>query len=622
MRVDTLPQLKDTAANPDAVEKEDLPSGGSSVDSMVVGVAPVDPAIGDTGVGSPGLAATADNGGTAGVPSTRTQPPSPLRSSGVTMLGGDKTPIGGDTADGVVAGSGATSATAGYQTVINSRTTFNPAGTLAGTLTDTGGVHAPGSSAGLGGQPTDTVSVADSGLVFNNTFEASVTTAFEDNIITAEQDLASLWTNSVTLNLEFTAVDEGNTGDLAFNEWPSFVNVTYAQLKTALASHATSSYALDAVAALPATDPNPAGGADWALPEAYARMLGLSTIAPTFDDIVTLNTFYDWSYGQDVVNTMEHEISEGGMGRVGGLGDQNSVWSTMDLFRYTSAGAPDYTDGRDGLTTYFSYDGGATTSFSVGLSFNNEYNSSDVKVNSGDVADFTQKDVFGTGEPSETNTLSLTDMEMMDVLGWNPSCFCRGTLICTERGEVAVEDLAIGNRVVTISGVPRAIKWIGRRAYDGRFVAGNRKVLPIRVAAGALAPGLPVRDLWLSPEHALYIDGALVPSGLLVNGATIWQDASVDRLEYFHIELERHDVILAEGAPVETFVDCDSRSMFQNSGEFAELYPDDLPVPWDFCAPRAEAGSAELATIRAALAARAYTLGHQPNEATELKLAS
>ena len=161
----------------------------------------------------------------------------------------------------------------------------------------------------------------------------------------------------------------------------------------------------------------------------------------------------------------------------------------------------------------------------------------------------------------------------------------------------------------------RAIKWIGRRAYDGRFVAANRRVLPIRVEAGSLAAGVPARDLFLSPEHALYIDGALVPAGLLVNGATIRQVESVDRLEYFHLELERHDVILAEGAPAETFVDCDSRAMFQNAAEFAELYPDDAPVPWDFCASRTEAGSAELAAIHAALAERATALGYRVSEA-------
>ena len=189
------------------------------------------------------------------------------------------------------------------------------------------------------------------------------------------------------------------------------------------------------------------------------------------------------------------------------------------------------------------------------------------------------------------------------------ACYRLGTLILTLRGEVPVEDLAIGDRLVTISGAARPIKWIGHRAYDGRFVAGNLAVLPIRVAAGALAQGVPARDLWLSPEHALYLDGALVPAGLLVNGATIRQEESVDRLEYFHIELEAHDVILAEGAPAETFVDCDNRFMFHNSAEFAKLYPDDLPAPWAFCAPRAEEGSTELAAIRAALSERAEALG-------------
>jgi hypothetical protein len=192
-----------------------------------------------------------------------------------------------------------------------------------------------------------------------------------------------------------------------------------------------------------------------------------------------------------------------------------------------------------------------------------------------------------------------------------PACFCRGTLILSDRGEVAVEDLMIGDRLVTVSGAARRVKWIGHRAYDGRFVAANRGVLPIRVAAGALAAGVPARDLLLSPEHALYLDGALVPAGQLVNGATIRQEKSVDRVEYFHIELEGHDVILAEGAPAETYVDCDNRFMFHNGAEFARLYPGDLPTPWDFCAPRAEAGSAELAAVRAALSERAAALGYE-----------
>jgi ELWxxDGT repeat protein len=191
----------------------------------------------------------------------------------------------------------------------------------------------------------------------------------------------------------------------------------------------------------------------------------------------------------------------------------------------------------------------------------------------------------------------------------DPTCYCRGTRIMTDAGEVPVEDLAIGDRLVTLSGEARSIRWIGYRAYDGRFIAGNRKVMPIRIAAGALAEGVPSRDLWLSPEHSVHIDGVLVRAGHLVNGVTIAQADRVERLEYFHIELDSHDVIFADGAPAETYVDCDNRNMFQNAGEFAALYPEDVRPRWQFCLPRLEWDDPGLAPIRAALFARAAAFG-------------
>jgi hypothetical protein len=200
----------------------------------------------------------------------------------------------------------------------------------------------------------------------------------------------------------------------------------------------------------------------------------------------------------------------------------------------------------------------------------------------------------------------------LDITVSTAPCYCRGTHILAVRGEVTVENLAIGDCVATRNG-PRPIRWIGRRFYDGRFIRGNREVLPIKIAAGALAHGVPARDLWISPEHALYLDGVLVPARLLVNGMTITQADAVEQLEYFHVELDSHDVILAEGAAAETYIECDNRLMFHNAAEFGALYPDaprsDSAVA--FCAPRPEDGAAALAVIHARLLARAVALGHQ-----------
>jgi len=184
-------------------------------------------------------------------------------------------------------------------------------------------------------------------------------------------------------------------------------------------------------------------------------------------------------------------------------------------------------------------------------------------------------------------------------------CYVRGTLIQTNRGEVPVEILAIGDTVVTVSGARRPVRWIGRRAYARRFLAANPGAQPVRFRAGSLDPvlggGLPRRDLLVSADHAMFLDGLLVPAGCLVNGTTITLDRGSDRIEYFHIELETHDVILAEGAPSETFVDDDSRNLFHNAAEFAALYPGETGPAW-FCAPRVEHGPG-LAAVRLRLSA-------------------
>jgi hypothetical protein len=131
-----------------------------------------------------------------------------------------------------------------------------------------------------------------------------------------------------------------------------------------------------------------------------------------------------------------------------------------------------------------------------------------------------------------------------------PPCYCRGTMIGSPDGAKPVERLAIGDRVTTAAGEARAVRWLGSRRIDCRRYPEPTTVWPIRVRAGAFGERLPARDLWVSPGHSLFVSGHLIQAGKLVNGASIAQ-VPRDWVEYWHVELDSHDVILAEGLPAE-----------------------------------------------------------------------
>ncbi len=181
-----------------------------------------------------------------------------------------------------------------------------------------------------------------------------------------------------------------------------------------------------------------------------------------------------------------------------------------------------------------------------------------------------------------------------------PACFLRGTLILTDHGDVPVETLAIGDVLVTALGHHRPIRWIGRRSYAGRFLAANEGIHPVRFHAGSLGAALPQRDLLVSPEHAMFLDGMLIPARSLVNGVTIVQERGLAKVDYFHVELDTHDVLLAEGAPSESFLDDNGRGVFHNAHEHMALYPNALAAG-ERCAPLVESG-AELEAVRNRLA--------------------
>ena len=209
----------------------------------------------------------------------------------------------------------------------------------------------------------------------------------------------------------------------------------------------------------------------------------------------------------------------------------------------------------------------------------------------------------GTFSTSDFHIASYAGGSGITITDTTP-CYLAGTRIRTDRGEIMVEDLSIGDRVITLSGEAKPIKWIGRRAYASAFAAGNRDVIPILIKEGALGKNVPANDLYVSPLHAMFFDDVLIQAEHLVNGVSIVRCPEIDPIQYFHVELDQHDVIFAEGAPAETFVDCDSRGMFHNAREFGQLYPADAPAKWQFCAPRIESGPI-LEQVRHGIAVRA-----------------
>jgi hypothetical protein len=143
-------------------------------------------------------------------------------------------------------------------------------------------------------------------------------------------------------------------------------------------------------------------------------------------------------------------------------------------------------------------------------------------------------------------------------------CFCRGTMIRTERGEVAVEDLKVGDLVDTLFRGFQPIRWIG----FGRTLvtaANCELVRPIIVCRGALGENEPCRDLNLTRGHSLLIEDQLVPVDLLVNYRTILWDDRARVVEYYHIELDEHDVLFADGTLAESYIEDGNRVLFQNS---------------------------------------------------------
>ena len=191
-------------------------------------------------------------------------------------------------------------------------------------------------------------------------------------------------------------------------------------------------------------------------------------------------------------------------------------------------------------------------------------------------------------------------------------CFLPGTRILTEQGPIAVERLEEGMWVPMLNaGRSAPVWWMGHRIVDCARHPRPDKVWPVRVARHAFGPGLPMRDLWLSPDHCVFVEQVLIPIRALINRATVAQ-VPTPEVSYWHVELTAHSIVLAEGMPVETYLDASNRAAFANGDRLAMLHAefDRGDCEEDECAPMLATGP-ERDRAERRLAAQALALGWQ-----------
>ncbi len=211
----------------------------------------------------------------------------------------------------------------------------------------------------------------------------------------------------------------------------------------------------------------------------------------------------------------------------------------------------------------------------------------------------------GTGESFTVLATAAPDTNIRGV-AFAPSdsttCFAAGTGILTLRGETPVEQLRLGDVIITHSGDETAITWLGQWQLDLDRNPSTRTLRPVCIKAGALALGVPHRDLYVSPDHSMFLDDVFIPAQFLVNGTTITQPPREGVVTYYHVQVEPHDIIMANGAACESFLDIGNASSFQKTKTLEE------PRSWeDACAPIILSGP-QLASVRLALQRRAHEL--------------
>ncbi|EUK18064.1 Hint domain-containing protein [Commensalibacter papalotli (ex Servin-Garciduenas et al. 2014)] len=156
-------------------------------------------------------------------------------------------------------------------------------------------------------------------------------------------------------------------------------------------------------------------------------------------------------------------------------------------------------------------------------------------------------------------------------------CFLAGSMIKTLEGEIAVEDIRIGDKILSFNWQQnkedvQSVRWVGNKTVKvNPTLHDDEAGYPVRILKDAIAEGIPCKDLLITPEHCLFFNGKFTPARMFVNGYSIFYDYSITNYTYYHFETEEHSVIWANGVLTESYLDTGNQTQFNQHGDCAIL---------------------------------------------------
>ena len=224
--------------------------------------------------------------------------------------------------------------------------------------------------------------------------------------------------------------------------------------------------------------------------------------------------------------------------------------------------------------------------------------------------DLSDSTVAGSSSTSTVGTVYGLNQTLLEVV-----CFLAGSMINTPSGCKAVEDLTIGDQIVTFdwrnkAEVLQAVSWVGTaRCYVRSDLPDDRAGWPVRIVKDAFAKGVPFKDMLITAEHCLFFKGHFLPVRMLVNNRSIFYDKSINSYDYYHIETEKHAVITADGVLTESYLDTGNRHIFRQTGKVVSIAGRQC-LSWDHAAAPLDVSAAFAEPLFRQTEARAISAGH------------